>query len=158
MNVSNKILVANGVNLDLLGQREEKWYGRDSLNDIQVKCQDCLDKIQESSSTLWQMDFFQSNSEASFLEKLNQTYSGMVINAGAWTHTSLALADRLSALQVPFVEVHMSQIAQRSAFRHHSYLSRHAIGVIFGFGSKSYLLALDALINHLENSKYTDTA
>ena len=96
------------------------------------------------------LHFYQSNSEADFLNEISKKWDGALINPGAWTHTSLALGDRLAALQLPFVEVHISNLSQREDFRKHSYLSPHAVGVVYGFGLGSYGAALIGLLNHLD--------
>ncbi len=103
------------------------------------------------ASKAFELEFFQSNHEALFLEQLSLDWDGAVINPGAWTHTSLALADRLSGLALPFVEVHISNLAKREAFRQHSYAAPHALGVCFGFGLPSYLCALTGLYAHFSS-------
>lgn len=138
-----QILIAHGVNLDLLGRREPHIYGTLSLADIEAQ-------IRQASPVLAAMvgidapylTCFQSNDEAIFLQKLSESWDGAIVNAGAWTHTSLALGDRLAGLELPFVEVHLSNLAKREAFRHHSYSAPSAIGVCYGFGAASYLSGL----------------
>ena len=140
------ILVANGVNLDLLGRREPAVYGKHSLADIEARIRSlspALASIFGFSAV--ELSFFQSNHEGAFLEELSKPWDGAVINAGAWTHTSLALGDRLVALSLPFVEVHISNLSNREEFRHHSYAARHALGVCYGFGMDSYSAALSGL-------------
>ena len=126
MPISSTILVINGPNLNKLGIREPKIYG----------------------------DFRQSNSEGElvgWIQELCERVSGVAINAAAYTHTSVALLDALSILDVPVIEVHLSNVFAREAFRHHSYISCAATGVICGFGGKSYLLAIDAIADILDN-------
>lgn len=141
-----RILIANGVNLDLLGQREPEVYGLTTLASLE----DELRKINPVLAKSFGLEaaeliFYQSNHEGQFLEKLSEGWDGAVINPGAWTHTSLALADRLAGLKLPFAEVHLSNIAKREAFRQHSYAAPHAVGVCFGFGSASYSAGLTGL-------------
>jgi 3-dehydroquinate dehydratase-2 len=145
-----RVLVANGVNLDLLGRREVGVYGRASLAEIEAG----LERDAPAAARLagWdevELAFFQSNDEARFLEELGKGWDGALINAGAWTHTSLALADRLKGLDLPFVELHLSNLAAREEFRHKSYSAPHAAGVVYGFGAASYLAALVGLLRHL---------
>ncbi len=143
---TRRVLIAQGVNLDLLGTREPEIYGTDTLQSIEGL-------LRRQSPAMAQMfgveepelHFMQSNEEGGFLGFLSQGWDGALINAGAWTHTSLALADRLVALRLPFVEVHLSNLARRESFRHHSYAAPHALGVCYGFGAASYLSALCAL-------------
>ncbi len=146
------ILIANGVNLDLLGSRPENIYGSKTLKNLEDFLEDekiFLEKIFEKKIHLI---FFQSNNECAFLEKLSeQKWDGAVLNPAAWTHTSLALADRLEALQLKFVEVHLSQLAKRESFRHHSYSAKYALGVIYGFAFDSYALGLQALLRHISH-------
>lgn len=141
-----RVLIAQGVNLDLLGTREPEIYGSTTLKDIEsmLRLQSPalagLAGIEEP-----ELVFQQCNEESRYLEILSQGWSGALINAGAWTHTSLALADRLAALRLPFVEVHLSNLAKREKFRHKSYAAPHAIGVCYGFGAASYSSALCGL-------------
>jgi 3-dehydroquinate dehydratase-2 len=146
----SRILIAHGVNLDLLGQREPEIYGYKTLSHLE----DALRKANASLSACFgvvpaDLFFFQSNHEGQFLDKLTESWTAAVINPGAWTHTSLALADRLAALKLPFVEVHLSNLAKREAFRHHSYSAPHALGVCYGFGSASYIAGLSGLYAYL---------
>lgn len=147
-----KILIANGVNLDLLGARPEQWYGTgtlEQLEDFLVKKVPEIEKLTGHKITL---SFFQSNEEGSFLNKLSEKWHGAVINPGAWTHSSLALADRLESLQLPFAEVHLSNLSKRTEpWRKKSYSAVHALGVIYGFGFESYFLGLQAVISALAN-------
>ena len=148
---SCKILVANGVNLDLLGMRQPEIYGSKTLKDLEKYILDFLPFLNQISVPRHiEIEFFQSNCEGAFLESLNSNWDGIIINPGAWTHTSLALADRLVAIQVPFIEVHLSNVHQREKFRQKSFISKHALGVVCGLGFDSYtagLLALARKIN-----------
>lgn len=117
-----KILIANGVNLDLLGSREVDVYGKSSLKDLEKYIGNLIPNLlQVSAFSEIDLHFFQSNSEPEFLDKISEEWDGILINPGAWTHTSLALADRLKGLGVTFVEVHLTNISNREEFRKHSY-------------------------------------
>lgn len=140
-----RVLVANGVNLDLLGQREPSIYGQFSLADVEA----AVRKYAESEGVHVELSFFQSNDEREFLEALTGDFDGIVINPGAWTHTSLALGDRLKALRIPYVEVHISNTLARESFRHQSFISAGAVGVVIGFGMDSYRLGLEGLMRVL---------
>ncbi|MCH2546415.1 MAG: type II 3-dehydroquinate dehydratase [Alphaproteobacteria bacterium] len=138
-----RILILNGPNLNLLGTREPEIYGTETLADIQALCEQ-YGKQHDTT-----IDFRQTNHEGEMVEWIHAAqsgYSGVIINAGAYTHTSIAIHDALLALKTPIIEVHLSNIYQREVFRHHSYISGVAKGVICGFGSKGYLLALQALL------------
>ncbi len=140
------VLIANGPNLNLLGEREPQIYGRISLAQIEERCRH---HGQELSITV---DFFQTNDESEMIERIHQSnehHHGIIINAGAWTHTSIALLDALNACPLPAIEVHISNIWKREKFRHHSYIAAAALGCIGGFGLDGYLLALSALRQHL---------
>ena len=151
---SVKILVANGVNLDLLGRREKDHYGTASLSDIQKDLQDLAPKFAEALNTTEpQLTFFQSNVESEFLSMLSKEWNGALINPGAWTHTSLALGDRLAALKLPFIEIHLSNLARRESFRHNSYAAPHALGTISGLEKHSYSAGLFALMTKFANNK-----
>ncbi len=134
-----KILVINGPNLNMLGQREANQYGTISYNDLEVRI---LDKAADLGIDI---DIFQSNFEGEIVEKIQnaENYNGIVINAGAYTHTSIAIRDALLSIKARFIEVHLSNVYGRETFRHKSYLSDIAIGVIAGFKEHSYLLALE---------------
>ena len=149
--VLTKILVGNGVNMDLLGKRQTKIYGSHSLKDIESELKNkCIEVLKLSGICDCELDFFQTNSESEFINHLSKGWDGAILNFGAWTHTSLAIADRLAALQLIFVELHMSNISIRESYRHRSYMSQHALGVVYGFGKNSYLNALFALGNALK--------
>ncbi|MDE3060061.1 MAG: type II 3-dehydroquinate dehydratase [Pseudomonadota bacterium] len=137
-----RILIVNGPNLNTLGTREPDIYGHETLSDIEAKC-----KAHAQSLGL-ALDAFQSNHEGEIVDKIQQAgkdYRGLIVNAGAYTHTSIAIMDALLSLKIPVIEVHLSNIFRREAFRHESYISKAAKGVICGFGSDSYRLALEAM-------------
>ena len=136
------ILILNGPNLNMLGQREPAIYGRDTLADIEAASR------AKATALGLDIDFRQSNSEGDLVgwaQSAGKSHAGIIINAGGYTHTSVALLDALTVSELPVVEVHLSNIFRREDFRHHSYISRVASGVICGFGLKGYLLALDAM-------------
>ncbi len=137
-----KILMINGANLNLLGIREPEKYGRETLSEIE----EMLMKYANEKGFL--LDVFQSNIEGEIVNKIHQSrgvYSGIVINAGGYSHTSIVIADALAGVRLPTVEVHMTNISARESFRHNSLLTPVCKGMISGFGSLSYKLALDAL-------------
>ena len=151
---NHKILIASGVNLDLLGQRQPDIYGSETLDDMKdLLASKFKQWCKKNGCKKYKLIFFQTNDEAKFLSKISAGFTGAVINAGAWTHTSLALADRLSGLKLPYVEAHVSKIAHREAFRQHSYLAVHALKSIDGLGIRSYWVALESLIEHLESKR-----
>ena len=137
-----KIQIINGPNLNLLGVREPGIYGDSSFESYLPQLRDKFPDVE--------IEYFQSNCEGALIDKLQEvgfTYDGVVLNAGAYTHTSIALHDCVRALQCPVVEVHISNVHQREAFRHHSYIASACVGVICGFGLKSYELALEGLMD-----------
>jgi len=142
-----KILVLHGPNLNLLGAREPQIYGRETLTDIN---QQLAERAQVAGHEL---AWCQSNAEHELVGRVHQGRDDqtamILINAGAFTHTSIALRDALAAVAIPFIEVHLSNVFAREPFRHHSYLSDLAVGVICGFGGDSYRLALEAAIQRL---------
>ncbi len=136
-----KLLILNGPNLNLLGKREVSIYGSQSFESYFTEL--------KSNYTNVELYYFQSNSEGTLVDKLHEvgfSYDGIVFNAGAYTHTSIAIADAISGINTPVIEVHISNIYKRESFRHHSYLSPVCIGTIAGFGLTSYNLAIDAFI------------
>jgi 3-dehydroquinate dehydratase-2 len=142
-----KILVLHGPNLNLLGVREPAIYGHDTLADINARL---AERAQAAGhELLW----FQSNAEHELVGRVHQARDEQVAtilcNAGALTHTSIALRDALAGVAIPFIEVHLSNVFAREPFRHHSYLSDLAVGVICGFGGDSYALALEAALHRL---------
>jgi 3-dehydroquinate dehydratase II len=141
------ILVLNGPNLNLLGVREPKTYGSETLADIEEAC------LERAAALDLSLDFRQSNHEGQlvdWIQEARESADGIVINAGAYTHTSIAILDALRACELPIIEVHLSNIFAREAYRHHSYVSSVARGIICGFGAQSYILALDAIAYVLE--------
>ena len=137
-----KIQIINGPNLNLLGVREPGIYGDSCFESYLPQLRDKFPDVE--------IEYFQSNCEGTLIDKLQEvgfTYDGVVLNAGAYTHTSIALHDCVRALQCPVVEVHISNVHQREAFRHHSYIASACVGVICGFGLKSYELAVEGLRN-----------
>ncbi|MCM2505405.1 type II 3-dehydroquinate dehydratase [Aureimonas altamirensis] len=138
-----RIVVVNGPNLNLLGLREPGIYGAKTLADIEAD-------LRARAGGRVELQFRQSNSEGElvgFVQEAGLDGAGIILNAGAYTHTSVALADAVKASRARMVEVHLSNVHARESFRHHSYLSPVAIGVIAGFGDRSYHLALEALLS-----------
>jgi len=145
-----KILVVNGPNLNMLGVREPAVYGRDRLADIEKLCR------KAGRAFGLAIDFRQSNHEGEivgWLQEARASHAGIVINAGAYTHTSIAILDALQLAELPAIEVHLSNIFRREEFRHHSYVSLAARAVICGLGSAGYRLALEALAEILGTTK-----
>ena len=138
-----KLLILNGPNLNLLGRREPEIYGEDTFEDFLLHLKG---KFVDADIEL---EYYQSNHEGELLDKLHEvgfSYDGIVLNAGALTHTSIALADAISAIKTPVVEVHISNVHKREAFRHHSYISPVAEGIIVGFGLRGYELAVEYFV------------
>jgi 3-dehydroquinate dehydratase-2 len=142
-----KILVLHGPNLNLLGVREPEVYGRDTLADIDAAL------TQRAKAAGHALDTLQSNAEHVLIDRIHAAHKDdtafILINPGAFTHTSIALRDALAGVAIPFIELHLSNVHAREAFRRHSYLSDIAVGVICGFGADSYRLALDAALHRL---------
>lgn len=140
-----KILVLHGINLNMFGQRDPAQYGTATLAEIDARLQDLAQELKVS------VECYQTNHEGEMCERIHRAFAekvdAVVINAGAWTHYSIGLRDALAILTVPIVEVHMSNIHAREAFRHHSVLAEIAKGQICGFGPDSYLLGLRAAVN-----------
>ena len=150
MAASTKVLILNGPNLNLLGTREPDIYGRETLTDIEERC---LVKAKELG---FEIDMRQSNSEGELINWIQEAvskWSALIINPAAYTHTSVAIMDALKLVPCPIVEIHLSNIYQREAFRHHSYVSPVATGVISGFGSAGYEYALEAISGLLRKKK-----
>ncbi len=136
-----KLLILNGPNLNLLGKREVDIYGHQTFESYLAQLKGDYSNVE--------LYYYQSNSEGLLIDKLHEvgfSYDGIVFNAGAYTHTSIALADAISAINTPVIEVHLSNIYKRETFRHHSFLSPVCMGCIAGFGLYSYNLAIEALI------------
>ena len=142
------LLLLNGPNLNLLGRREPEIYGLKTLKEIETEL------TVEAESHGCELVCFQSNFEGGLVERIHAAMGktqGILINAGAYTHTSVALRDALTGVAIPYVELHLSNTHAREDFRHHSFLAAGAVGVVSGFGVKSYALALQGLIHHLRS-------
>ena len=144
-----KILVLHGPNLNLLGTREPEVYGSTTLDDINLQL------VDEAAASGYELECFQSNSEHELIEKIHlarkESVERIIINPGAFTHTSVALRDAILGVDIPFYEIHLSNVHSREPFRQHSYFSDIAIGVICGFGAHGYQFALAAAIKELAN-------
>lgn len=144
-----KILIMNGPNLNLLGTRQPDVYGKTTLADIEANCK-------EHAAVLGvEVTFMQSNHEGALIDALHDArgvQDGVVLNAGGYTHTSIALMDAISSCELPLIELHLSNIHRREPFRHQSYISKVAVGLISGFGAAGYTLAMQAMQQHLEAS------
>lgn len=141
-----RLLLLNGPNLNLLGQREPGVYGAQTLAQIEA------DLARQAGELGVELECFQSNHEGALVDRIHAARGqadGLLINAGAFTHSSIALRDALLGVAIPFVELHLSNVHAREPFRHHSYLADKALGVICGFGPASYGLALQGLVSHL---------
>jgi 3-dehydroquinate dehydratase-2 len=137
-----KIVIINGPNLNLLGKRETEIYGTDSFEEFFAKMKSLYPRVE--------LLYYQSNSEGEiidYLQKSGFASDGVILNAGAYTHTSLAIADAIASIPAKIIEVHISNVYKREDFRHHSYLAAKCIGVIAGFGLESYRMALDFFVN-----------
>jgi len=138
------ILILNGPNLNLLGTRQPEVYGSTTLADVEAMCR--------AHATAFDLSFEQSNHEGVLIDHIHAAkgvHAGIILNAGAYTHTSIALMDAIASVELPVIEVHLSNIHARETFRHKSYIAPVAVGQICGFGAQSYLLAIDALKGHL---------
>ena len=143
----SKIIILNGPNLNLLGEREKENYGSVTLKDIEKSCKDFAGKNNIN------LCFFQSNIEGELVEQIQKTrkeQDGMIINAGGYTHTSVAIHDALKILKIPIIELHITNIYNREDFRHKSLISKLAAGVLCGFGAEGYVMALEAMKNYLK--------
>ena len=143
-----KIIMLNRPNLNLLGEREKNQYGSFTLGDIEKKC------IEFAENNNLNVSFFQSNIEGELVEKIQvsrKDKDGLIINAGGYTHTSVAIHDALKIIKIPIIELHISNIYNREDFRHKSLISKLANGVICGFGIEGYTMALNAMKKYLEN-------
>lgn len=143
------ILLLNGPNLNLLGTREPHIYGSTTLHDVE-------EQVTTAAKGLgFSVQSFQSNAEHELIDTIHQakgSINGIIINPGAFTHTSIAIRDALVGVDIPFIEVHISNVHKREAFRHHSYFSDVAVGTIVGLGTNGYGYALDALITHIKSN------
>ncbi len=145
--MNNKIIVINGPNLNLLGEREKEKYGNVSLKDIENKC------VKFGSDNGLQIVFKQSNIEGEIVELIQSSrsnYSGLIINGAGYTHTSVAILDALKVLTIPIIELHITNIYNREEFRHKSLISQAATGIICGFGVEGYIMAIEAIKNILK--------
>jgi len=141
-----KILLINGPNLNLLGVREKSIYGNTSFNDYFLKLQNRFPEIE--------MEYYQSNVEGELINKIHERgfeYDGIIVNAGAYTHTSVAIRDAISGISSPVIEVHISNILTRESFRHESIVGPACIGSIMGFGLDSYRLGIEAIIEYIKS-------
>ena len=144
-----KILLINGANLNMLGSREPEKYGSTTLKDIESGV------IQRGNELGVQVDVWQSNHEGDIVDKIQSAkgvYDGILINAGGYTHTSVVIRDAIASVQIPTVEIHMTNIHAREEFRHTSLISGVCIAQVVGFKELSYTLALEGLVNYLKNS------
>lgn len=148
--MKKSILILNGPNLNLLGTRQPEVYGTTTLQDIEAACAAKAEALAISVS------FAQSNHEGALIDALHAakgTHDGVILNAGAYTHTSIAIRDAISATMLPVIELHLSNIHAREKFRHHSHIAAVVVGQICGFGAYGYPLAMDALMAHLGEDK-----
>tara|TARA_Y100001970_G_C13884818_1_gene675646 strand:- start:167 stop:616 length:450 start_codon:yes stop_codon:yes gene_type:complete len=146
--MKNKILVINGPNLNLLGEREKEKYGSFSMKDLERKC------VEFSNKNNIDLTFKQSNIEGEIVNLIQSSrskYSGLIINAAGYTHTSVSILDALLVLKIPIIELHITNIYNREDFRHKSLISKAATGIICGFGVEGYIMALEAMKKFLEN-------
>ena len=146
--MNKKILLLNGPNLNLLGTRKPEVYGTTTLNDVTTTVQHRATELGFSTVP------FQSNSEGALIDAIHEaktTCAGILFNPGAYTHTSIAIRDAIEAVELPVIEVHISNIHKRESFRNHSYVSQVAVGVIAGCGTHGYVLALEALVHQLNS-------
>ena len=144
------LLVINGPNLNLVGKREPSIYGSQTIEDIEEEL------LTLSIELDVKLSFFQSNSEGEMIDCIHESVGsidGILINAGAYTHTSIALRDALLGVAIPYVEVHLSNIYSREEFRHKSFLSDKALGLVCGFGANSYRLAMEGIVSYLKTVK-----
>ena len=142
-----KIIILNGPNLNLLGEREKSQYGNFTLKDVEKNCQEFAKKNDIKLS------FFQSNIEGDLINKIQKSrldQNGLIINAGGYTHSSVSIHDALKIIKIPIIELHISNIYNREDFRHKSLISKVAKGVICGFGKEGYIMALEAMNKYLE--------
>jgi 3-dehydroquinate dehydratase-2 len=143
----NKIIILNGPNLNLLGEREKTQYGSFTLKEIEVNCKE----FANGNGIILSM--FQSNIEGEIIEEIQKSRSeqhGLIINAGGYTHTSVSIHDALKILKIPIIELHISNIYNREEFRHKSLISKVSKGIICGFGANGYIMALNAMNTYLK--------
>ncbi len=143
--MEQKILIINGPNLNLLGIREKSVYGTRSFDEYLNELRDLYPQ--------WKIDYYQSNIEGDIINKLHEvgfSITGIVLNAGAYTHTSIAISDAIAAIRTPVVEVHISNVMKRESFRHVSMIAANCRGTITGFGLNSYLLGVESFVRHVD--------
>jgi 3-dehydroquinate dehydratase-2 len=146
--MNNKIIIINGPNLNLLGEREQSQYGSITFEDLKKKC------IEKTKELKIDAEFFQSNIEGEIVSKIQDArnnFDGMIINAAGYTHTSVAIRDALDVFKKPIIELHISNIYKREEFRHKSLISNIVTGGIFGLGSEGYILAIISLEKMIKN-------
>ena len=146
--MKHKIIVINGPNLNLLGEREKEKYGNFSLKDVE---NDCLNFSKKNDM---EVSFYQSNIEGELIDSIQESrdnYNGLIINAGGYTHTSVAIHDALKIIKIPIIELHITNIYKREEFRHKSLISGVAEGIICGFGTDGYVMSLKAIKNYIKN-------
>ena len=146
--MTNKIIIINGPNLNLLGEREQSQYGSDTFEELREKC------LKKSKEIGLEVNFTQSNLEGeivNIIQEARKEYKGMIINAAGFTHTSVAIRDALSLFKKPIIELHISNIYKREEFRHKSLISDIATGGIFGLGTEGYILAIISIQKIIEN-------
>mgnify|MGYP001357249871 FL=1 len=142
--MNKNIIIINGPNLNLLGEREKDKYGKKTLKDVKIACENF------AKDNNLKVTFFQSNLEGELVDEIQKSRNkqdGLIINAGGYTHTSVAIHDALKILKIPIIELHITNIYNREDFRHKSLISKIANGIICGFGTKGYTMALKAIIN-----------
>ena len=149
--MQNNIIIINGPNINLLGDRDKSIYGKESYESLLKKCKS------EGDKNNIKIDFYQSNIEGELVSKIQESiknYDGMIINAAAFTHTSVAIRDALSLFKKPCIELHISNIYKREEFRHKSLISGVVTGGIFGFGTNGYIFAINAMQELLKNGNW----
>jgi len=137
-----KLIIINGPNLNLLGKREASIYGTRSFEEY-------FEEVKKQFQSVAELEYFQSNSEGAILDKMHEvgfSYDGIILNGGAYTHTSVAIADAIAGIETPVIEVHISNVHARESFRHHSYFSANCKGVIVGLGLQGYELAIQSFV------------
>ena len=145
--MTRSLLILNGPNLNLLGTRQPEIYGSVTLSDIENMCK------AKAKALGVHVAFQQSNREGALVDALHAArgvHDGVILNAGAYTHTSIALMDAIASVELPVIELHLSNVHAREPFRHQSYIARVAVGLICGFGANGYTLAIDAMLGHLD--------
>ena len=143
-----KIIIINGPNLNLLGEREKDQYGSTTFEDLKKDC------IEYANSKKIELTFVQSNIEGeivSLIQESNNKYDGLIINAAGYTHTSVSILDALMILKIPSIELHISNIYSREEFRHKSLISKAVKGIVCGFGTNGYIMAIDGILNFISN-------